>query len=119
MQRLLLIYLCFFSLLISCSDSDVEQIEVVIPKDITVPKGMVYIPEGEFIMGHKDDSKTVKGIKVMSNAFFMDNYFPTLAGRIKLYIIYPTCKDQELQRQACSNIPPKYFLLPCSVEHPV
>jgi len=74
MKRLSLVYLCFFSVLISCSDSHVEQIEVVIPKDVIVPKGMVYIPEGKFIMGHKDDPKTVKGSRVMANAFFIDKF---------------------------------------------
>ena len=74
MKRFFLLQLCFISFLISCSDPDVEQIEVVVPKNVSVPESMVYIPEGEFIMGHKDDPKTVKGSKVESHAFLIDKY---------------------------------------------
>ena len=74
MKRLFLIQIIFVSILISCSDTDVEQIKVVVPKNVLVPKGMVYIPEGEFIMGHKDDQKTVKGSTVKSHAFLIDKF---------------------------------------------
>ena len=59
---------------LACSDSDVEQIAVEVPPGITIPKDMVYIPEGEFIMGHPEDPKTVLGKKVFLKAFLIDRY---------------------------------------------
>ena len=59
---------------LACSDSDVEQIVVEVPAGVTVPKDMVYIPQGEFIMGHAEDPKTVLGKKVFLKAFLIDRY---------------------------------------------
>ncbi len=57
-----------------CSDSRVEQIEVQVPAGITVPGDMVYIPAGEFIMGHAEAPKTELGQKVFLKAFLIDRY---------------------------------------------
>ena len=59
---------------LACSDSGVEQIEVEVPAGVTVPRDMVYIPEGEFIMGHKEDPKTLLGKKVFLKAFLIDRF---------------------------------------------
>ena len=73
MRRLLLV---FFSLLFifTCSKDGVDQIKVNIPEGITVPEGMVYIPVGDFIMGHPGDSETEKGKVVTLAAFFIDRF---------------------------------------------
>ena len=73
MRRFLLV---FFSLLFifTCSKDGVDQIKVNIPEGITVPEGMVYIPVGDFIMGHPDDSETEKGKVVTLEAFFIDQF---------------------------------------------
>jgi len=73
MRRFLLV---FFSLLFifTCSKDGVDQIKVNIPEGITVPEGMVYIPVGDFIMGHPDDSETEKGKVVTLEAFFIDRF---------------------------------------------
>ena len=73
MRRFLLV---FFSLLFifTCSKDRVDQIKVNIPEGITVPEGMVYIPVGDFIMGHPDDSETEKGKVVTLEAFFIDRF---------------------------------------------
>ena len=73
MRRFLLV---FFSLLFifTCSKDGVDQIKVNIPEGITVPEGMVYIPVGDFIMGHPDDSETKKGKVVTLEAFFIDRF---------------------------------------------
>ncbi|MGV7220902.1 MAG: formylglycine-generating enzyme family protein [Nitrospinales bacterium] len=68
------IYFCFILLFSGCSESTVEQIEVNIPKDITIPKGMVYIPNGDFIMGNADDPRTKGGIKTPSKAYLIDRF---------------------------------------------
>jgi len=57
-----------------CSDSRVEQIEVQVPAGVTVPGDMVYIPAGEFIMGHAEAPKTELGQKVFLKAFLIDRY---------------------------------------------
>jgi hypothetical protein len=79
MRRFLLVV---FSLLFifTCSKDGVDQIKVNIPEGITVPEGMVYIPVGDFIMGHPDDSETEKGKVVTLEAFFIDRFFAT--GRL-------------------------------------
>ena len=64
-------------LLAACSRDDVEQIEVNIPDGVTVPEGMVYIPAGEFVMGHADDPKTVLGKKINLPHFFIDQFETT------------------------------------------
>ncbi|TDJ58860.1 MAG: hypothetical protein E2O41_05290 [Nitrospina sp.] len=62
------------SVLPGCSDSRVEQIEVQVPAGVTVPGDMVYIPAGEFIMGHAEAPKTELGQKVFLKAFLIDRY---------------------------------------------
>jgi hypothetical protein len=60
-----------FSLLFifTCNKDEVDQIEVNIPIGITVPEGMVYIPDGDFIMGHSDYPDTEKGKVINMEAF--------------------------------------------------
>ncbi len=60
--------------LFACGPPDVEQIDVAIPEGVTVPEGMVYIPEGGFVMGHADHPKTEGGKKVVTDAFFIDRF---------------------------------------------
>ncbi len=62
------------SLLVSCTDDSVQQIEVKVPKGVNVPQGMVYIPPGKFIMGHKSDPKTLGGKEVSLKGFLIDRY---------------------------------------------
>ena len=59
---------------ISCGKEEVEQIEVHVPEGVTVPEDMVYIPSGEFIMGHPDEPKTRKGQKVSIDAFLIERF---------------------------------------------
>ncbi len=56
--------LAFSSLLFifACGKDEVEQIKVKIPEGAIVPEGMVYIPDGDFIMGHPSDPETKKAI---------------------------------------------------------
>lgn len=58
--------------LFACSDSSVRQIPV--PPGISAPPDMVYIPEGDFIMGDAEDVRTLKGHKVSRKAFLIDRY---------------------------------------------
>lgn len=66
----LLLGLCLW--LFSCSESSVEQIPVQVPANVTVPDGMVYIPEGEFVYGHPDAPKTALGKKIRLPAYLID-----------------------------------------------
>ncbi len=60
--------------LLACDSHEVEQIQVAVPVGVTVPDGMVYIPDGGFIMGHADEPKTAGGETVMTDAYFIDRY---------------------------------------------
>jgi formylglycine-generating enzyme required for sulfatase activity len=60
--------------LVSCSDSNVDQISVQVPAHVKIPKEMVYIPDGEFKFGHVEDPKTALGRKVFLKAYLMDRY---------------------------------------------
>lgn len=72
--RLPLLLLLIGGFLLACDSHTVEQIEVKVPRGVTVPESMVYIPAGEFIMGHADDPKTAQGKKVSVDAFLIDKY---------------------------------------------
>ena len=65
---------CFLLFLISCDSPGVKQIKVAVPADLQVPEGMVYIPAGEFIMGHKEEPRTRLGITVQSHAYLIDRF---------------------------------------------
>jgi formylglycine-generating enzyme required for sulfatase activity len=58
----------------ACSKDSVEQIQVVVPSGVVVPENMVYIPEGEFIMGSKEEERTAKGKKTILPAYLIDKY---------------------------------------------
>ena len=71
------ICLCFFFLvffLFACDSPEVKQIEVNVPERLQVPEEMVYIPAGEFIMGHAEEPRTKLGQKVSSKAYLIDRY---------------------------------------------
>ena len=68
----------------SCSDYSVEQILVEVPHNIEVPPEMVYIPQGEFIMGDPEQSRTRKGKKVHLKAFLIDR-FEVSRGQFKKF----------------------------------
>ena len=61
-------------LLLSCDPHEVKQIQVQIPKEVTVPEGMVYIPSGDFVMGHPDEPRSEGGRTVATDAYFIDKY---------------------------------------------
>ena len=64
----------FLILLSSCDSYSVKQIPVKIPAGLIVPDEMVYIPAGEFIMGHAEEAGTEGGRQIMSNAYLIDRY---------------------------------------------
>ena len=66
--------LLIFLFIISCTKESVEQIEVEIPSGILVPKEMIFIPKGEFIMGTDIEKKTSKEKKVFLPAFLIDRF---------------------------------------------
>ena len=71
------IFLCFFFpvfFLFACDSPEVKQIEVNVPEGVQVPEEMVYIPAGEFIMGHAEEARTKFGQKVYSEAYLIDRY---------------------------------------------
>ena len=58
----------------ACEKDGVEQINVIIPESIVVPEDMVYIPSGNFIMGHPDDPETKRGEAIIQEAFLIDRF---------------------------------------------
>ena len=64
----------FFFFLFSCDSYEVVQIKVEIPAGVQVPEKMVYIPRGDFIMGHAEEPRTQLGKLVSSDAYFIDRY---------------------------------------------
>jgi len=73
MRRSLLVvfFLIFF---LACGKDGVEQIKVNTPEGITVPADMVYIPSGNFIMGHPDYPETKKEEVITQEAFLIDRF---------------------------------------------
>ncbi len=67
-------FLFFASLFISCDSHTVEQIDVEVPAGVKVPADMVFIPSGEFIMGHPEDAKTAGGRAVALEAYLIDRH---------------------------------------------
>ena len=74
MRRFLFVAFILIIFSLSCGKEEVEQIEVSVPEGIIVPQNMVYIPSGEFIMGHRDEPKTKGGQSVLLEAFFIDRF---------------------------------------------
>jgi len=74
MSRFLGVVLILLIFSISCSNKEVEQLEVHVPHGITVPEDMVYIPSGKFTMGHPDKLRTKKGREVLADAFLIDRF---------------------------------------------
>ena len=64
----------FFFFLLSCDSYEVVQIKVEIPAGIQIPEKMIYIPAGNFIMGHEEEPRTHLGKLVSSAAYFIDRY---------------------------------------------
>ncbi|NIP99542.1 MAG: SUMF1/EgtB/PvdO family nonheme iron enzyme, partial [Nitrospinaceae bacterium] len=62
-----------------CESHEVKQIPVQVPPEVTVPPRMVYIPEGEFILGKPEDRRTAGGIQVKTGAYLIDRYEVTRA----------------------------------------
>ncbi|OGW24692.1 MAG: hypothetical protein A3K09_05280 [Nitrospinae bacterium RIFCSPLOWO2_12_FULL_47_7] len=73
-------WLLLAGFLFSCSRNTVEQIEVVVPKDVAVPPDMAYIPSGEFIMGSPENHHTEEGRR----AYLIDKYEVT-EGQFRVY----------------------------------
>ena len=72
MNRFSIFFLFVF--LTSCDSYSVKQIPVAIPDGLIVPEEMVYIPAGEFIMGHAEESGTYGGKPIQTNDFLIDRY---------------------------------------------
>ena len=89
----------FILLLFACDSYEVAQIEVDVPAGLQVPEEMVYIPAGDFIMGHKEEPRTRMGERVASDAYFIDRY--------------------EVSREQYKKFQPKYTFSPKSALYPV
>ena len=98
MRRFLLVVflLIFF---FACGKDGVEQIKVNIPEGIIVPEDMVYIPSGNFIMGHPDYPETKKGEVITQEAFLIDRF--------------------EVTREQFSSFSPDYSFHPKKAQFPV
>ncbi len=61
--------------IISCQSEKIPELNLPAPPPgVIVPKEMVYIPEGEFIMGHPDHNKTMRGKKIHTRAYLIDKF---------------------------------------------
>ena len=89
----------FIFLFSACDSYEVVQIEVDVPAGLQVPEEMVYIPAGDFIMGHKEEPRTRMGKSVASDAYFIDRY--------------------EVSREQFKKFKPKYTFSPKSALYPV
>ena len=99
---LFFIFLCFFFpvfFLFACDSHEVGQIKVNIPEGVVVPEEMVYIPAGEFIMGHAEEPRTKLGQKITSKAYLIDRY--------------------EVSREQYQKFQPQYTFPPKSGLYPV
>jgi formylglycine-generating enzyme required for sulfatase activity len=65
-------FILFFLFLSACDSYSVKQIPVEVPAGVIVPAEMVYIPAGEFIMGHATQTHGEK--PVTSGAYLIDRY---------------------------------------------
>jgi formylglycine-generating enzyme required for sulfatase activity len=86
MHRFILFLLITF--LYSCDSYSVKQIPVVVPEGLIVPEEMVYIPEGEFIMGHAEEVGTYGGKPKATKGFLIDRYEVSREGYKKLHLDY-------------------------------
>ena len=59
----------FILVLFACDSYEVAQIEVDVPAGLQVPEEMVYIPAGDFIMGHKEEPRTRMGKSVATVSY--------------------------------------------------
>ncbi len=72
--------LCVFvplwlSVVLSCQSEKIPELNLPVPPPgVVVPKDMLYVPEGEFVMGHPDHDKTVRGKKIYTSAYLIDKY---------------------------------------------
>jgi len=73
-MRCLLLIVLSLIFFFACGKDRVEQIKVDIPEGIIVPDDMVYIPAGNFIMGHSDYPDTKKGKLINQEAFLIDRF---------------------------------------------
>ena len=73
-MRCFLLVVFFLIFFFGCGKGEVEQIKVDIPEGIVVPDDMVYIPSGNFIMGHSDYPDTKKGKVINQEAFLIDRF---------------------------------------------
>jgi len=69
----LIFFSCMFCF--ACDgNEEVIQLEVAVPEGTKVPDEMVYIPAGDFIMGHPKEPRTKLGKSVRTDAFLIDRY---------------------------------------------
>ena len=92
-----LLFLTIFC--VSCGRDEVDQIEVLVPQGVKVPKNMVYIPSGDFIMGQRGEATTLQGQKVSLEAFFIDRF--------------------EVTRERFKNFKPDFSFHPKKAQFPV
>ncbi|MBC8285518.1 MAG: SUMF1/EgtB/PvdO family nonheme iron enzyme [Nitrospinae bacterium] len=92
-----LLFLSFF--LFACDSYEVVQIKVDVPAGVQVPEEMIYIPAGDFIMGHEEEPRTRLGKIVSSKAYFIDRY--------------------EVSREKYKKVQPQHTFSPKSALYPV